>query len=294
MILVKSFLEYLALERNYSPKTIGGYGADLRDFAYYFKQRDEELTWETVDSDVIRGWIMTMMDEGQKATSVNRRLSSVRSFYRFLLARGVVTHDPAHGLRGPKKKRTLPYFLKESEMNRLLDDYEKGEDYESVLSKTIMETFYETGVRVSELTGLKSTSVDLSGQQVKVLGKRNKERIIPFGTELRDQLSKYMALRDQTFGKPDTGFFLNKKGMPISVSQVQWLVKRELSKVSTMKKRSPHVLRHTFATTMLNNDADLESVKELLGHSSLATTEVYTHTTFEELKKVYKQAHPRA
>jgi integrase/recombinase XerC len=293
-MLVESFLEYLALERNYSPRTIGGYAADLRDFAFYFKGVDEELTWETVDSDVIRGWMEQMMDKGNRETSVNRRLSSVRSFYKFLLIRGVVQNDPARLVRGPRNHKPLPYFMKEGEMNRLFDDVEWGDDYVSVLDRTVVMAFYATGMRVSELVGLTDTSVDFDQQQLKVTGKRNKQRIIPFGNELNEQLHTYINMRNTTFEVRPEAFFLNKKGGAISVEQVQTLVRRELSKVSTMKKRSPHVLRHTFATSMLNNDADLESVKELLGHSRLSTTEVYTHTTFEELKKVYKHAHPRA
>lgn len=296
MAWVDSFLEYLKCERNYSSYTLRVYGDDLKQFETFFKELDSQLSWNNLDTDVIREWIVSMMDDGQQATSVNRRLSSVRSFYKFLLKRGLVAVDPARTVQGPKKKKTLPYFLRENEMDRLLDEIKFPDGYEGVRDHAILSVFYHTGIRVSELVGLNEGDVYLDECVLRVLGKRNKQRVIPFGNELKACLVRYRAVRDEFVGDMagEHAFFLNKKKLRVSVSLVQAMVRRNLALVTNIKKKSPHVLRHTFATSMLNHGADLESVKELLGHESLSTTEIYTHTTFEELKKVYKQAHPRA
>lgn len=283
------------MERNYSHLTIENYGRDLIEFQTFFKQLDNQLSWESVDSDVIRDWMESMMDKGNTATSVNRRLSALRSFYRFALSRKLVERDPSRKVFGPKRKKPLPQFVKEREMDTLLDKNMWTDDYEDSLARTILITFYETGIRLSELVGLDDEAIDFISRELKVTGKRSKQRIIPFGDELADVLKNYMYSRDKTFPiREDEALFVNKKGMRVSTSQVQDIVRKNLSKVTTLKKKSPHVLRHTFATAMLNHDAGLESVKKLLGHESISTTEIYTHTTFEQLKKVYKNAHPRA
>ena len=292
------FLNYLRYERNYSERTVQSYGEDLKAFESYFKNSEdhEPQTWESVDSDVIRDWMEHMMDKGNNATSINRRLSALRSFYRFALARGMVQRDPAHGVTGPKKAKVLPQFVKEKEMDQLLDEMHwQEDDYKDVRARTIIITFYTTGIRLSELTGLDDAMVDFDNCQLKVTGKRNKQRIIPFGEELKESLRRYIDIRDNTFAnRQTTALFVNNKGKRMTSPQVRDIVKARLAQVSTLKKRSPHVLRHTFATTMLNHDAGLESVKKLLGHESLTTTEIYTHTTFEQLKRVYEKAHPRA
>lgn len=292
------FLNYLRYERNYSERTVQSYGEDLKAFESYFKNSEdhEPQTWESVDSDVIRDWMEHMMDKGNNATSINRRLSALRSFYRFALARGMVQRDPAHGVTGPKKAKVLPQFVKEKEMDQLLDEMHwQEDDYKDVRARTIIITFYTTGIRLSELTGLDDAMVDFDNCQLKVTGKRNKQRIIPFGEELKESLRRYIDIRDNTFAnRQTTALFVSDKGKRMTSPQVRDIVKARLAQVSTLKKRSPHVLRHTFATTMLNHDAGLESVKKLLGHESLTTTEIYTHTTFEQLKRVYEKAHPRA
>ena len=234
------------------------------------------------------------MDRGNVASSVNRRLSALRSFYRYALRRNLVEKDPVHGIQGPKKKRPLPQFLKESEMDRLLDENMWTDCYKDVLARTIIVTFYETGIRISELIGLNDKDVDYINCEIKVTGKRDKQRIIPFGDELSETLISYQHRRNAEMKCESEAFFRTEKGERVTDAQVRQIVKTNLSKVSTLKKRSPHVLRHTFATAMLNHEAGLESVKKLLGHESLSTTEIYTHTTFEQLKKVYKNAHPRA
>lgn len=294
MPMIEMFLDYLRLERNYSLLTVKSYREDLSDFERFFESLDSQVSWTSVDADVIRNWMEYMMDRGNSASSVNRRLSALRSFYRFALRKKIVQRDPVHGLQGPKKKKPLPQFLKETEMERLLDSKMWTDSYEDVLSRTLIIMFYETGIRLSELTGLDDKDVDSVICEIKVTGKRNKQRIIPYGENLAKTLAIYRQKRDAMVKDGSAAFFQTKVGERMSGAQVRSLVKKNLSKVSTLKKRTPHVLRHTFATAMLNHNAGLESVKKLLGHESLSTTEIYTHTTFEQLKKVYKNAHPRA
>ena len=293
-MLKESFLEYLSLERNYSDRTIVSYGTDIAKFEKYFKGLDEDLDFTLVDSDLIRAWMLSMMEEGYEAASVNRKLSSLRSFYRFLLRKGLVKVDPVAMVHAPRKKKPLPVFVKEADMNRLLDEMDFGDGFEGIRDRVIVETFYMTGMRLSELIGLTDADVDFSAKVIKVTGKRDKQRLIPFGEELEADLRAYLLARDEYCADGVKAFFVRKNGMGLYPRMVYLLVRRNLSKVVTLKKKSPHVLRHSFATAMLNHQAELGAVKELLGHESLSTTEIYTHTTFEELKKVYEQAHPRA
>jgi integrase/recombinase XerC len=292
--MVKEFLDFLRFERRRSEKTVISYSVSLKEFEEFFQHLDKELSWETVDEDVIRDWLMHLMDNGMKASSVGTRFAALRSLYRFALSRGLVTRDPTYRVEAPKKSKPLPHFLKESEMNRLLDDIEWGDGYVDVRDKTIIMTFYETGIRLSELTGLDDAAVDLSSCQLKVTGKGDKQRIIPFGNELKGALQRYMTIRDENVEKLCGAVFLTEKGKRMTSGLVRNLVEKHLALVSTQKKLSPHVLRHTFATAMLNNGASIESVRRLLGHASASTTEIYTHVTFEQLKRVYKDAHPRA
>lgn len=294
MDIVEMFLDYLRFERNRSALTIQSYRADLEAFEAYFKGIDLYLSWDNLDEDVIRGWVEEMMDRGNLASSVNRRLSAVRSLYRYALSRNLVRRDPAHGLHGPKCGKPLPQFLREEELNRLFDVMEWGSDYNNVRTRTLLLVFYETGLRRSELVSLDDTSVDLDNRQIRVLGKRNKERVVPFGEELAAALRQYISVRDTNVCREGKAFFVEPDGRRISSSHVYRDVRKALSGVCMLKKRSPHVLRHSFATAMLNNGADLESVQKLLGHEKLSTTEIYTHTTFEQLKQIYSKAHPRA
>ena len=290
---IDQFLSYLQYERNRSERTVKAYGDDLRSFEAFFKNLDDQLSWESVDSDVIRSWMESMMDKGNTATSINRRLSAVRSLYRFALSRGIVERDPAHGLKGPKGKKLLPQYLRESEMDRLLADDMWTDEMGDLRARTIILMFYSTGIRLSELTGLDNASVDFAAQQLKVRGKGNKERLIPFGSELQKALRLYTERRDAETPSDSQAFFVGDDGQRMTSQKVRQIVQHHLSRVTTMKKRSPHVLRHTFATAMLNNEAGIESVKKLLGHSKLSTTEIYTHTTFEQLQRAYAKAHPR-
>lgn len=293
-MMINEFLNYLKFERNRSDLTIKNYGEDLRAFKEFYGNLEGCHSWKSVDSDIIRDWMESMMDKGNNATSINRRLSALRSFYRFALARKLVDKDPVHGVTGPKKSRPLPQFLKENEMDRLLDAESWTESFEDVRDCMVIMTFYETGIRLSELIGLDDSMVDFSNRQLKVTGKRNKQRVIPFGEELLATLRDYMKCRDKEVDLQSEALFVTAKGQRMTSSQVREGVRKNLSKVCTLKKRTPHVLRHTFATAMLNNKAGIESVKKLLGHESLSTTEIYTHTTFEQLKREYYSAHPRA
>lgn len=294
LMLKESFLEYLELEKNYSDKTVISYESDLREFEEYLKGVSEDLDLLAVDADLVRGWVVSLMDRGFASTSVNRKLSSLRSFYRYLLKRGYVTVDPVAKVQGPKVKKPLPVFVKEADMDRLLDQTDFGSGFEGVRDRLIIEMFYLTGMRRSELANLKDGDVDFSACVIKVTGKRNKQRLIPFAEQLKEDLLLYLSLRNEICAGACEAFFVRKDGRMLTPVAVYLLVKRNLAKVVTLKKKSPHVLRHSFATSMLNHDAEIEAVKELLGHENLMATEIYTHTTFEELKKVYEQAHPRA
>lgn len=294
---VEDFVVYLRYERAYSERTVVPYQEDLKAFESYYRNLDSQLSWNTVPVDVIRDWIVNLMDQGHKASSVCRKLSAVKSFYKFLLRRGLVDVDPANQVVGPKKDKPLPYFIREKDMDFLLDRVHFPETPQGVRDRLILMMFYTTGIRASELLGLDVTDISMEERQLRVTGKRNKQRIVPFGHELYQELESYLEQRSRMkiSDEAEKALFLtDKTGRRMQYTQVRTIVNHYLSLVTTQTKRSPHVLRHSFATSMLNNKADLQSVKELLGHESLATTEIYTHTTFEELKEMYNQAHPRA
>jgi len=292
--MVNQFLAYLSYERNRSLATVSSYRKDLEAFQKFVQAQDSTLSWADVDADLVRDWMAEMMNEGQRATSINRRLSALRSFYRFALARNLVKSNPVQGVVGPKKDKPLPQFLKEKEMDELLQEDFWTDCYEDVCDRMIIMTFYETGIRLAELMNLCDGDVDFMSGQLKVTGKRNKQRLIPFGAELSQALQHYMGVRDAQVVRHSAALFLANDGQQMTADAIRYRVKKHLSLVSTLKKRTPHVLRHTFATAMLNHKAGIESVKKLLGHESLSTTEIYTHTTFEQLKREYLNAHPRA
>ena len=292
--MVNQFLAYLSYERNRSLATVSSYRKDLEAFQKFVQAQDSTLSWADVDADLVRDWMAEMMNEGQRATSINRRLSALRSFYRFALARNLVKSDPVQGVVGPKKDKPLPQFLKEKEMDELLQEDFWTDCYEDVRDRMIIMTFYETGIRLAELKNLCDGDVDFMSGQLKVTGKRNKQRLIPFGDELSQALQHYIDVRDAQVVRHSAALFLANDGQQMTADAIRYRVKKHLSLVSTLKKRTPHVLRHTFATAMLNHKAGIESVKKLLGHESLSTTEIYTHTTFEQLKREYLNAHPRA
>ena len=292
--MIDQFLNYLRFERNASPQTVQTYEDSLREFESYLTFREDGLSFEAVDTDLIRDWMESLMDRGNNASTINKKLSALRSFFRYALKRKLVEKDPAHAVVGLKKPKPLPQFVREGEMDRLLDNVEWGDDYKDVRARTLLLLLYETGLRRSELTGLDDGDIDFETGQLKVTGKRNKQRIIPFGPELAETLRKYVVVRDEQVKGDCDALFLSDKGHRMTGQQVYEIVHRYLTGATSLKKRSPHVLRHSFATAMLNNGAGLESIRNLLGHESVSTTEIYAHTTFEQLKRVYKEAHPRA
>lgn len=293
-MLIDSFLDYLRYERNYSNYTIGAYSKDLRQFEDYVKKYKEGIFDPVdVDTDLVRNWVVVLMDEKLSPVSVNRKLSSLKSFFKFLMKQGSISVNPLRLITGPKTKKPLPYFIKDKEMEFLLDGDGFGEDFEGVRNRLMLEMLYDTGIRRSELIGMQDSDVDCESMQIRVTGKRNKQRLIPFAEGLKNLIEAYTEVRNREVGSESGWFFVRKNGEQLSAGIVYTIVKDKLSEIPTLAKRSPHVLRHSFATSMLNNGAELNAVKEILGHSSLASTSVYTHTTFEELKKVY-HAHPRA
>lgn len=294
MGLIENFARYLANERNYSQRTVDSYTSDLVQFSDYVRSVDPEMTIQNADRDLVRDWMVSLMDTGSGPASVNRKLSTLRTFYKYLRLTGVVESSPAALVKGPKKPKPLPYFVRESDMDNILDNHDFGDGYKAVRDRAMMAVFYEAGLRLAELVSLDVHDVDMPSRLIKVTGKRSKQRIIPFGPDLESILTEYLSAREEFAGTADGPFFLGTGGGRIPRHQVYLTVHDVLSRESDVGKKSPHVLRHSFATSMLNNDAGLESVRELLGHDSVATTEIYTHTTFKELQDVYKKAHPRS
>ena len=294
MLNVDKFLDYLSSELNRSQQTVESYREDLKHFEKFAKDLSDSFSWETVDSDIVRDWMESMMDKGNSAATVSRRLSALKTFYRFALTRHYVESDPVYSIKGPKKEKPLPQFVKESEMDELLDRQAWGDDYNNVRARTIIILFYETGMRLSELVNLDDKDVNFVTSEIKITGKGNKQRIVPFGDELKNTLLEFRRLRDASVEVKTPALVVSDKGARMSPSKVQNIVRSNLSRVCSLKKKSPHVLRHSFATAMLNHHVGIENLKKLLGHASISTTEIYTHTTFEQLKRVYNEAHPRA
>lgn len=289
---IDSFLEYLEAERNYSPLTVVKYRDSLKAFERFFQTLDSKLNWRTIDAAVVREWVVYMLDgEGKDVATVNYGgLSPLRTFYRYLRRMGWVEVNPMEKVTSPKLPKKLPVFVKEKEMDRLLDLMSEDDSFEGIRNRLIVMMFYETGIRRAELVSLQDVDVDLRTMCLKVTGKRNKQRLVPFGEELKSEIQRYLEARNQLKENVSGRFFVTEKGGDIPYAKVGMIVKDSLSLVTRQKKRTPHVLRHSFATAMLNNEADLGSIQKLLGHENLATTEIYTHLSFEELRNVYKNA----
>jgi integrase/recombinase XerC len=293
MSIKESFLQYIRTEKRYSRHTVRSYQNDLDQFFIWLSGRDAEAVPETVTSVEVRGWMVSLIESGSAISTVHRKMSALRAFFRYMRKHGISSNDPMSGVRLPRKPKQLPVFVAEDSLEKLLDLYNFGNNYSGIRDRTIVEFLYLTGMRRSELIALRDEDVDLTSAQVRVTGKRNKQRIIPLTGTFIKSLALYLEAREKALPGGEW-FFLTGKGNKMYDKSVYNIVKRYLSMVTTVEKRSPHVLRHTFATHMLNHGADLNSIKELLGHASLSATQVYTHNTFEQLKKVYKQAHPRA
>ena len=291
----ESFLQYLQIEKRYSPHTVRSYLNDLNQFFTYLSEQGLPVEPELVTSHDIRSWIVNLLEKNYTAVSVHRKISCLRVFYRYLRKESKVKSSPLEKVILPKRKKRLPVFIEEEALTKLLDNYDFGNDFAGIRNRTIIEMLYVTGMRRSELINLHDMDVDLNGASVKVTGKRNKQRIIPLIKSFTVRLEEYVKTRDEyTAPGPEKWFFVNDKGNKLYDKYVYNTVKGYLAMVTTIEKKSPHILRHTFATHMLNRGADLNSIKEFLGHANLSATQIYTHTTFEKLKKIYKQAHPRA
>lgn len=295
MVNKESFLDYLRFEKHYSQHTVRSYDNDIGQFFSFINMHKGSDDLNEISSTDVRSWMIYMLDKKYSAVSVHRKISSLRTFFRYSMRAGAVKINPVENIVLPKRRKRLPVFVEESSLDKLLDNYSFGEGYSGIRDHTIIEMLYTTGMRKAELIGLRLDDADLPNSTVRVLGKRNKERIIPLLRSFCTNLEKYIKIRSDHF--PDNAeewLFLTDRGKKLYDKFVYNTVRRYLDMVTTIEKKSPHVLRHTFATVMLNHGADLNSVKEILGHANLSATQVYTHNTFEKLKKVYKQAHPRA
>ena len=292
---VAAFLHYLEFEKRYSPHTLEAYRSDLMQFQDFLEAEEglvRETAFSEADATLVRAWLMKLMESGISARSVNRKITALKAFYKFSVHNGKLNYNPMLKVVSPKIPKRLPEYVEASKLDQLLDHVEFGDDHDGVLAKLVLELFYGTGMRRAELIGLKLSDWEAGPQQLRVTGKRNKQRIVPVFPNLAELLQQYMKHRNLLETQSDS-LLLRADGTELYPEWVYRLVKRHLSLVSTQKKRSPHVLRHSFATEMLNNGADLNAIKEVLGHANLSATQVYTHNSFEKLRSTYTKAHPR-
>jgi integrase/recombinase XerC len=289
----ESFINYLRYEKRYSPHTVIAYSKDLDQFVSYYTEVIGEFDINKVDTRLVRSWVVILMEQQLSPRSVNRKVTTIKAFFKYLMKEHLVENNPAINLPLPKIRKKLPSFVDEINLNRLLDDGFFSDDFKGIRDKLIISLLYGTGIRLSELMTLKDADINSSEFLIKVLGKRQKERVIPYPRSLNGLLSQYLEARNTEIGFKPQRLLITEKGKPVYEKLIYRVVKNNLEKVTSLEKKSPHVLRHSYATHLLNKGADLNAVKELLGHSNLAATQVYTHTTFEKLHDIYKQAHPR-
>lgn len=297
--MLDGFLKYLQAEKRYSSHTLRAYHDDIVQlYAYLGEESGAEPDIKLFRHQNIRAWVAELMQSGLSARTVNRKLSSLSSFFKFLMRKGLLKANPMTKVVAPKQAKRLSVFLEEQKLNAYMDNKELAEEetYEQLRDYTIIELFYATGIRLSELVNLRCSSVDFSTGMLKVIGKGNKERLIPLTPHIKAYLNRYLQRRAATFANIAIGdyLFLTAKGKQIYPRLVYNIVKQQLGRGGFTGKRSPHILRHSFATHLLNNGADLNSIKDMLGHSGLGATQIYTHNTFEKLKKVHRNAHPRS
>lgn len=289
----ESFLKYLKFEKRYSTQTVISYETDLRQFQNFLNQEFDNVPSAEANHGIIRSWVVSLVENGMDAVSVNRKIACLRSYYKFLIKQEIIAKDPMAKIKILKTKKKLPHFVQEADMVTILDQTDFGNNFDNLRDQLVLELLYGTGMRLSELIGLKDSSVNLKDRTLKVLGKRNKERVIPFTSSLVQLIESYRKIRNREVDRKDASFMVMKTGSPLYPMMVNRIVKKYL-KTSNVEKKSPHVLRHTYATHLLNKGAEINAVKDLLGHGSLAATQVYTHNTIEKLKKVFDQAHPKA
>ncbi len=294
-LLIQSFLDYLKFEKRYSAHTLTAYQTDLADFINYLDTQFGTVALKDISHGLIRGWLAGLKDKGLSSKSINRKISALRSFFKFQLKKGNIEATPMAKVISPKNSKRLPVFINEAETKRIVESLSQStEDWKTLNAKMLITIFYATGMRLSELISMKEKQIDFSRSQLKVLGKGNKERIIPVSKMILKSIREYQQLKKAGFAKTNDFLLVTEKGKKIYPKYAYLLVKKYLGQAGTLEKKSPHILRHTFATHLMNNGADLNAVKELLGHSSLAATQVYTHHTIGKLKDVHKKAHPKA
>lgn len=292
---IQSFLDYLKFEKRYSIHTLTSYQTDLFDFIDFLEAQFGAVSLKEVNHSFIRSWLAFLKNKGLSSKSINRKISTLRSFFKYHLKTGAIGSTPMAQVISPKISKRLPVYLQETDTQKLVLALQQlTEDWKSLNKKMLITIFYATGMRLSELINLKEKQIDFSKSQFKVLGKGNKERIIPASKEMLEMIRDYLQLKMKNFEKTDDFLLVTEKGKKLYPKYAYLLVNQVLEGASTLDKKSPHILRHTFATHLMNNGADLNAVKELLGHSSLASTQVYTHNTIEKLKDIHKKAHPKA
>lgn len=289
----ESFINYLKYEKRNSSHTVTAYKKDLDQFVSFCTEMVGEFDIKRVDAKLVRSWIVTLMEQEYTPRSVSRKVSTIKAFYRFLMKNEVVENNPATNIPVPKIRKKLPNFVEENNLGHLLDDGYFTDDFKGIRDKLIITLLYGTGIRLAELLTLRERDFDTKGYLIKVLGKRQKERIIPYPRSINQLLQQYLEIRNREIGNSQVALLVTEKGNPVYEKLIYRVVNKYLEMVTSLEKKSPHVLRHSYATHLLNNGADLNAVKELLGHSNLSATQVYTHTTFEKLHTIYKQAHPR-
>jgi integrase/recombinase XerC len=289
----KDFLQYLRFEKRYSQHTLIAYQKDLEQFQEFILSQFDLTDYKELALFHVRSWLASLKDGGQTATTINRKLSSLNSFYRYLLKNQLVTENPVRKLHSMRVPERLPVYLKESETDKLLEELQFGEGFKGFTDRMICELLYQTGMRRSEIMQLKETDIEWSLKQIRILGKGNKERLVPVGPEMLDAVRDYIKEKRKIFENPGQTLLVLESGEPLYAGYVYNIVKAYLTKATTLKKKSPHVLRHTFATHLLNNGANIQAIKDLLGHSSLAATQIYTHNNIDKLKEIHKLNHPR-
>jgi len=296
MKAVVDFIHYLQYEKRFSPHTVISYTTDINNFMHYVQAAFDLDNIENIDSVMVRTWILTLIEEGISTRSVNRKLSTLKSFFNHHVKIGTIKKNPMNQVHAPKMTKRLPEYVAQDDMEQLFNSDLFDNSFEGWRDRAIIELFYATGMRLSELINIKKQDIDFYDDSVKVIGKRNKERIIPLTPTARKVFEKYFLLWEEEFGTMNKNnfIFVTAKGNKMYPKAVYNIVRKYLDMITTIDKRSPHVIRHTFATQLLNNGADINAIKEILGHANLAATQIYTHNSIEKLKSIYKQAHPRA